>query len=154
MDCDAGSSRGDGLLKRGDSAPGLPRGVAFGSRAGGSGSLRSPFVDVDSPSLPMVTARSRRRLGGTRAAQRPGVASGSAAACAAPQRLGGARAVRSGWAGGAPRRAAAVVSGQLFSHRAWGDSCRVPELSALKGLYNMRHSLIAMFGEHLCPKLR
>jgi hypothetical protein len=34
--------------------------------------LRSPFVDVDSPSLPMVTARSPRRLGGARraAAQR------------------------------------------------------------------------------------
>ena len=36
-------------------------------------------------------------------AQRRGAASGSAAACAAPQRLGGARAVRSGWAGGAYR---------------------------------------------------
>ena len=61
MDCDAGSSRGEGF-RRGDSAPGLPRGVGFGSRAGGSGSLRSPFVDVDSPSLPMVDALSGARL--------------------------------------------------------------------------------------------
>ena len=67
MDCDAGSSRGEGF-RRGDSAPGLPRGVGFGSRAGGSGSLRSPFVDVDSPSLPMVL----RRLGGARLGGRLG----------------------------------------------------------------------------------
>ena len=146
MDCDAGSSRGEGF-RRGDSAPGLPRGVGFGSRAGGSGSLRSPFVDVDSPSLPMVTARSRQRLSGAgrraaprrRARHHSGSAARERCAAAGP----GAR----------PRRAAAVVSGQLFSHRAWGDSCRVPELSALKGLYNMRHSLIAKFGDHLCPNL-
>ena len=146
MLCDAGSSRGEGF-RRGDSAPGLPRGVG---RAGGSGSLRSPFVDGASPSLPMVTrggsaARERLSGAGRRAAQRRRARhhSGSVArercAAAGP----GAR----------PRRAAAVVSGQLFSHRAWGDSCRVPELSALKGLYNMRHSLIAKFGDHLCPNL-
>ena len=102
MDCDAGSSRGEGF-RRGDSAPGLPRGVGFGSRAGGSGSLRSPFVDVDSPSLPMVTARSPRRLGGARAAQAARGGERLSGGGAAPQRLGGARAVRSGWAGGAYR---------------------------------------------------
>ena len=74
MDCDAGSSRGEGF-RRGDSAPGLPRGVGFGSRAGGSGSLRSPFVDVDSPSLPMVDALSGARLG----ARHGGGGDGSAA---------------------------------------------------------------------------
>ena len=136
MDCDAGSSRGEGF-RRGDSAPGLPRGVGFGSRAGGSGSLRSPFVDVDSPSLPMVDAAQRARLGvrhgGGATAQRRGAASGSAAACAAPQRLGGARAVRSGWAGGAYRARGGWTSGQLFSHDGVADSCRVStELSALK----------------------
>ena len=102
MDCDAGSSRGEGF-RRGDSAPGLPRGVGFGSRAGGSGSLRSPFVDVDSPSLPMVTARSPRWLGGARAAQAARGGERLSGGGAAPQRLGGARAVRSGWAGGAYR---------------------------------------------------
>ena len=102
MDCDAGSSRGEGF-RRGDSAPGLPRGVGFGSRAGGSGSLRSPFVDVDSPSLPMVTARSSRWLGGARAAQAARGGERLSGGGAAPQRLGGARAVRSGWAGGAYR---------------------------------------------------
>ena len=131
MDCDAGSSRGEGF-RRGDSAPGLPRGVGFGSRAGGSGSLRSPFVDVDSPSLPMVTARSPRRLGGARAAQRRGAASGSAAACAAPRRLGGARAVRSGWAGGAFARRL-WFQASLFSHGVGPFPPCVPGLSALKG---------------------
>ena len=135
MDCDAGSSRGEGF-RRGDSAPGLPRGVGFGSRAGGSGSLRSPFVDVDSPSLPMVDALSGARLGarhgGGATAQRHGAASGSAAACAAPQRLGGARSVRSGWAGGASASARRLDFRPVFFRTRRGLSCRVStELSAL-----------------------
>ena len=108
MDWDAGSSRGGGF-RRGDSAPGLPRGVG---RAGGSGSLRSPFVDVASPSLPMVL----RRLGG---------ASGSAAR--GGERLsGGVRGTTAArWrASGAQRlgrgrvpRARRLTSGQyFFSH--------------------------------------
>ena len=90
MDCDAGSSRGEGF-RRGDSAPGLPRGFGFGSRAGGSGSLRSPFVDVDSPSLPMVDALSGARLGarhgGGPTARRRASRGGSAAALSG-ERLG------------------------------------------------------------------
>ena len=158
MDCDAGSSRGEGF-RRGDSAPGLPRGVGFGSRAGGSGSLRSPFVDVDSPSLPMVAAAARAARqpvasaacgstasGGSAARERlSGSAAsgerGSAAAWSGAQWLGDAasgaqRPERSAAAGpgGAYRGgAAAVVSGQLFSHDGVGRSCRVStELSALK----------------------
>ena len=132
MDCDAGSSRGEGF-RRGDSAPGLPRGVGFGSRAGGSGSLRSPFVDVDSPSLPMVTARSptaRRRASGSAARGGERLSGGGAA----PQRLGGARAVRSGWAGGAYRVARRLwFQASLFSHGVGPFLPCVPGLSALKG---------------------
>ena len=144
MDCAAGSSRGDGF-RRGDSAPGLPRGVG---RAGGSGSLRSPFVDVASPSLPMVL----RRLGGARLS-----GAGRRAAQRRRARHHGGSVARERCAAAGPGArtagAAAVVSGQLFSHRAWGDSCRVPGLSALKGLYNKRHRRITMLAERLCPKL-
>ena len=136
MDCDAGSSRGEGF-RRGDSAPGLPRGVGFGSRAGGSGSLRSPFVDVDSPSLPMVDALSGARLGarhgGGATAQRRGAASGSAAACAAPQRLGGARAVRRLGRGRVPQARRLWFQARLFSHGVGPFLPCVPGLSALKG---------------------
>ena len=116
MDCDAGSSRGEGF-RRGDSAPGLPRGVGFGSRAGGSGSLRSPFVDVDSPSLPMVTARSPRRLGGARAAQaaRGGerLSGGVRSTTAARWRASGAQRLGRGRV----PRARRLTSGQyFFSH--------------------------------------
>ena len=136
---------------------GLPRGVGFGSRAGGSGSLRSPFVDVDSPSLPMVDALSGARLGarhgGGATAQRRGAASGSAAACAAPQRLGGARAVRSGWAGGAPR-ARRLTSGQyFFALRRGAIPAVVPGLSALKG-YNMTRAKLSVGLELACQTLR
>ena len=68
-----------------------------------------------------------RRLGGARAAQRRGAASGSAAACAAPQRLGGARAVRSGWAGGAYRGRRGCGFRPAFFRTAWGRSCRVSQ---------------------------
>ena len=140
MDCDAGSSRGEGF-RRGDSAPGLPRGVGFGSRAGGSGSLRSPFVDVDSPSLPMVDASSARALG-------DGTAGGSGSAARGGERLsGGVRSTTAArWrASGAQRLGRGRVrarggwtSGQYFSHDGVGRSCRVStELSALKAI--MRH---------------
>ena len=123
MDCDAGSSRGEGF-RRGDSAPGLPRGVGFGSRAGGSGSLRSPFVDVDSPSLPMVDALSGARLGarhgggGDGSAARGGerLSGGVRSTTAARWRASGAQRLGRGRV---PRCAAAVVSGQCF-HCAWG----------------------------------
>jgi len=51
----------------------------------------------------MVTARSPRWLGGARAAQAARGGERLSGGGAAPQRLGGARAVRSGWAGGAYR---------------------------------------------------
>ena len=138
MDCDAGSSRGEGF-RRGDSAPGLPRGVGFGSRAGGSGSLRSPFVDVDSPSLPMVDAlsdaarrtarRGASRLSGAgrRAAQRR-----RRGTTAARWRASGARS----WAGARTARARRlVVAGQCFiALRAWSDSCRCPNAVTVRGL--------------------
>ena len=125
MDCDAGSSRGEGF-RRGDSAPGLPRGVGFGSRAGGSGSLRSPFVDVDSPSLPMVTARERLK--------RRGAASGSAAA--ARHHSGSVARERCAAAGPGARTAgaAAVVSGQLFFARRGAVPAVCPRAVGSKGL--------------------
>ena len=133
MDCDAGSSRGEGF-RRGDSAPGLPRGVGFGSRAGGSGSLRSPFVDVDSPSLPMVTARSPRRLGGARAAQaaRGGerLSGGVRGTTAARWRAIGAQRLGRGRVARAPRR---LVAGQCFHYGVGPFLPCVPGLSALKG---------------------
>ena len=134
MDCDAGSSRGEGF-RRGDSAPGLPRGVGFGSRAGGSGSLRSPFVDVDSPSLPMVTARSPRWLGGARAAQaaRGGerLSGGVRGTTAARWRASGAQRLGRGRV---PRRAAAVVSGQPFFARRGAVPAVCPRAVGSKGL--------------------
>ena len=143
MDCDAGSSRGEGF-RRGDSAPGLPRGVGFGSRAGGSGSLRSPFVDVDSPSLPMVTARSPRgsaaRASGSAARGGERLSGGAVrGTTAARWRASGAQ--RLGRGGAYRARGGCGFRPAFFRTTAWGRSCRVStELSALKAI--MRHGRI------------
>ena len=123
MDCDAGSSRGEGF-RRGDSAPGLPRGVG---RAGGSGSLRSPFVDVASPSLPMVTARSRASGSAARGGER--LSGGVRGTTAARWRASGAQRLGRGRV----RARRLWFQASLFSHGVGPFLPCVPGLSALKG---------------------
>ena len=139
MDCDAGSSRGEGF-RRGDSAPGLPRGVGFGSRAGGSGSLRSPFVDVDSPSLPMVDALSGARLGarhgggGDGSAARGGerLSGGVRSTTAARWRASGAQRLGRGRV---PRAARRLVAGQCFiALRVRRNSCWTRPTLTVRGV--------------------